>query len=399
MDMPKQDASQAPMQPKGKSAPAALEFGARHGAHKGHQHRGRSRTSIHMIRAAGSSPQKPSVHFESPVQDSSSGLDTSGWSDSPDSSSEPDYSSASQRQGNIEGHSHTDAQLPRQSTIQIAPSPFNTSAQQANPAGAQSRFGFAPTEVASSGSGASRAFSSRPVIMKLPRADVLVIGGDLAYPNPSNETYEQRFFRPFEAALPPPPHVRPGRLVVHKPDLPEASDPNAQDPSEVLHQYAGPTAFAIPGNHDWIDGLETYTRHIQHKGWLGGWLLPQVTLHPLKGHCAFSYCIRPLFEIFVSPLFPSPSQRALRLFSVVTRPFRDRCELEQLQAGCHTAGNLCCNMFLCCLPCTFAHRQSNTAVHICRMRQSRRPCDLVRSAHGHMLVLGNGCIASQPKTS
>ncbi|EFJ44074.1 hypothetical protein VOLCADRAFT_65342, partial [Volvox carteri f. nagariensis] len=31
----------------------------------------------------------------------------------------------------------------------------------------------------------------------------------------------------------------------------------------------------IPGNHDWIDGLETFTREIQHQGWLGGWLLPQ----------------------------------------------------------------------------------------------------------------------------
>lgn len=29
----------------------------------------------------------------------------------------------------------------------------------------------------------------------LPRADVLILGGDLAYPNPSNETYETRLFR------------------------------------------------------------------------------------------------------------------------------------------------------------------------------------------------------------
>lgn len=54
----------------------------------------------------------------------------------------------------------------------------------------------------------------------------------------------------------------------------------AEASAELLHQYEGPTAFAIPGNHDWIDGLETYTRHIQHKGWLGGWLLPQVGLCP-----------------------------------------------------------------------------------------------------------------------
>ena len=46
--------------------------------------------------------------------------------------------------------------------------------------------------------------------------------------------------------------------------------------SEALRSYDGPTAFAITGNHDWIDGLETFQRFIQHKGWLGGWLLPQV---------------------------------------------------------------------------------------------------------------------------
>ena len=43
----------------------------------------------------------------------------------------------------------------------------------------------------------------------------------------------------------------------------------------ALNQYEGPSCFAIPGNHDWIDGLETFQRHIQHRGWLGGWLLPQ----------------------------------------------------------------------------------------------------------------------------
>ncbi len=39
----------------------------------------------------------------------------------------------------------------------------------------------------------------------LPRGDVLILGGDLAYPNPSTETYDLRFVGPFEQALPPPP--------------------------------------------------------------------------------------------------------------------------------------------------------------------------------------------------
>ena len=59
----------------------------------------------------------------------------------------------------------------------------------------------------------------------------------------------------------------------------------AEASAELLRQYEGPTAFAIPGNHDWIDGLETYTRHIQHKGWLGGWLLPQVGLYAPRCFC------------------------------------------------------------------------------------------------------------------
>ncbi len=46
--------------------------------------------------------------------------------------------------------------------------------------------------------------------------------------------------------------------------------------ASALRAYQGPTAFAIPGNHDWIDGLETFIRYVQHRGWLGGWLLPQV---------------------------------------------------------------------------------------------------------------------------
>lgn len=45
--------------------------------------------------------------------------------------------------------------------------------------------------------------------------------------------------------------------------------------ASTLAAYDGPSAFFIPGNHDWIDGLETFQKHIVHKGWIGGWLLPQ----------------------------------------------------------------------------------------------------------------------------
>lgn len=154
----------------------------------------------------------------------------------------------------------------------------------------------------------------------LPRAQCLVHGGDLAYPNPTDETYEQRLFGPYQDAFPPPAQIHPGNLVVNKPDLPSeyweagtrscmCTHVSSQQQYHLgggpqggvgsgggghrsgLHRvtqpcptcrkaatlaaYDGPSAFLIPGNHDWIDGLETFTRHVVHKGWLGGWLLPQ----------------------------------------------------------------------------------------------------------------------------
>jgi hypothetical protein len=52
--------------------------------------------------------------------------------------------------------------------------------------------------------------SSGGAKLALPRGEVLLLGGDLAYPNPSRETFEQRLFVPFQEALPPPPHYHPG---------------------------------------------------------------------------------------------------------------------------------------------------------------------------------------------
>ncbi|XP_026445875.1 uncharacterized protein LOC113346627 [Papaver somniferum] len=101
----------------------------------------------------------------------------------------------------------------------------------------------------------------------LPRGDLLLIGGDLAYPNPSSFTYERRFFCPFEYALQPPPWYKPEHIAVDKPELP--------DGVSEMKQYDGPQCYVIPGNHDWFDGLQTFMRYICHKSWLGGWILPQ----------------------------------------------------------------------------------------------------------------------------
>ncbi|XP_048130397.1 uncharacterized protein LOC115757389 isoform X3 [Rhodamnia argentea] len=104
-------------------------------------------------------------------------------------------------------------------------------------------------------------------VLSLPRGNLLLIGGDLAYPNPSAFNYERRFFCPFEYALQPPPWYKPEQIAVNKPELPCGF--------LELKRYDGPQAFIIPGNHDWFDGLHTFMRYICHKSWLGGWFMPQ----------------------------------------------------------------------------------------------------------------------------
>lgn len=62
------------------------------------------------------------------------------------------------------------------------------------------------------------------------RGDVLVFGGDEVYPTPSKKAYKERLISPYEQAF------------------------GDEKPSEAPH------VFAIPGNHDWYDGLEAFTR-------------------------------------------------------------------------------------------------------------------------------------------
>ncbi|KAG7941523.1 hypothetical protein I3843_16G049200 [Carya illinoinensis] len=102
----------------------------------------------------------------------------------------------------------------------------------------------------------------------LKRGDLLLIGGDIAYPNPSQFTYESRLFRPFEYALQPPSYAKQARMVVDKPNAP----PEVSEPSKP---YEGPRCFLIPGNHDWFDGLHNFMGYICHGSWLGGWFMPQ----------------------------------------------------------------------------------------------------------------------------
>src|SRR5689334_8943087 len=64
--------------------------------------------------------------------------------------------------------------------------------------------------------------------LRLPRGRMLVLGGDEVYPTPSSGGYEDRLKGPYRAALPA----------------------GAADPPPFL--------VALPGNHDWYDGLTAF---------------------------------------------------------------------------------------------------------------------------------------------
>jgi hypothetical protein len=79
-----------------------------------------------------------------------------------------------------------------------------------------------------------------------PRGDLMVLGGDLAYPAATAQEYRDRFIGPFEQAFPAP------------------------HPGETQ-----PTMFVCAGNHDWYDGLTTFLRlFCEHKE-IGGWRTEQ----------------------------------------------------------------------------------------------------------------------------
>ena len=83
---------------------------------------------------------------------------------------------------------------------------------------------------------------------RLPRGRLLLMGGDQVYPVADGENYENRMKGPYRAALP-------------------------EAPAGVPR----PTLFALPGNHDWYDGLTAFLRLFARRkdGHIGGWRTQQ----------------------------------------------------------------------------------------------------------------------------
>lgn len=80
------------------------------------------------------------------------------------------------------------------------------------------------------------------------RGDILVFGGDQVYPTASREAYQRRLVVPYETAF------------------------GDADPDEAPH------VFAIPGNHDWYDGLSAFSRLFCSAvggRWFAGWATRQ----------------------------------------------------------------------------------------------------------------------------
>jgi hypothetical protein len=74
----------------------------------------------------------------------------------------------------------------------------------------------------------------------VPRGRFLVLGGDAVYPAASEVLYRDRFLGPLRAALPCAP------------------------------EEEAPDLFAVPGNHDWYDGLTSFLRIFCQGRWVGG---------------------------------------------------------------------------------------------------------------------------------
>lgn len=73
----------------------------------------------------------------------------------------------------------------------------------------------------------------------LPRADLMLMGGDLVYPDPSRKAYQDRMIGPYAHAS----------ELAFQSESESESEPDTNVRAEL---------FAVPGNHDWYDGLHAF---------------------------------------------------------------------------------------------------------------------------------------------
>jgi hypothetical protein len=84
-------------------------------------------------------------------------------------------------------------------------------------------------------------------VHRLERGAIVVLGGDQVYPVPTSKEYNNRFLGPYRSAMP--------------------CAPPGPEPE--------PEMFAIPGSHDWYDGLVNFTNIFCRQRPIGGWATSQ----------------------------------------------------------------------------------------------------------------------------
>jgi hypothetical protein len=78
---------------------------------------------------------------------------------------------------------------------------------------------------------------------------LLVLGGDQVYPAAKWDSYQEKFVAPYKLAHP--------------------EDPGVDEDDQ-------PRLFALPGNHDWYDGLTSFMRVFSQRRAIGGWRTQQL---------------------------------------------------------------------------------------------------------------------------
>lgn len=117
--------------------------------------------------------------------------------------------------------------------------------------------------------------------IELPRADIVILGGDQVYPSPTKDAYENRFKIPYEAAV----YVEHQESALPQENLGKFHDKVLEKMVEYnwgfphdkrglipesnpkKHRYL----FAIPGNHDWYDGLGNFMKIFCQQRWIADW--------------------------------------------------------------------------------------------------------------------------------
>ncbi|MES2797007.1 MAG: metallophosphoesterase [Bacteroidota bacterium] len=101
----------------------------------------------------------------------------------------------------------------------------------------------------------------------LPQGNILIMGGDSVYPTPEIEEYNNRLKGPYKAAFPDPDDENywlPKDRTSHKRQRREFKE-------HINPLKRPPFLFAIPGNHDWYDGLSNFIKIFTQERRFGNW--------------------------------------------------------------------------------------------------------------------------------